>query len=182
VSSSLGLVAGSKRRLRDPPNQKSIPLEEKNLIVEYLKPKRFLTIVLRLSLVVALIASSIDTFKIYDRWTDESVDRQFATATMDCAIKLPRERIESVRNEYGLFDVAPLGCGAGTDGVHFWVSNEELQQHRDGKYFSPLSHQPSEFLSVLITFAQYFFSVNLFGIVLVAAIAVGRWIIGNSAR
>jgi hypothetical protein len=152
------------------------------LIAEYLKPKRFLRIVLRLSLVVALIATSIDTFKIYDRWADESVDRKFATATMDCAIKLPRERIESTRNEYGLFDVAPLGCGAGTDGVHFWVSDEELQQYRDGKYFSPLNHRPSEFLTVLITFAQYFFSVNLFGILLVAAFGIGRWIIGKPTQ
>lgn len=149
------------------------------MITEYLKPKRVLRIVLRLSLVVALIATSIDTFKIYDRWTDESVDRQFATATMDCAIKLPRERIESTRNEYGLFDVAPLGCGAGTDGVHFWVSDEELQQHREGKYFSPLNHRPSEFLSILITFAQYFFLVNLFGILLAGAFGIGRWIIGK---
>ena len=152
------------------------------MIAEYLKPKRFLRIVLRLSLVVALIATSIDTFKIYDRWTDESLDRQFATATMDCAIKLSRERIESTRNEYGLFDVAPLGCGAGTDGVNFWVSDEELQQYRDGKYFSPLNHRPSEFLSVLVTFAQYCLSVNLIGIVLVAAFRIARWVIGNSTQ
>ena len=152
------------------------------MISEYLKPRRFLAIVFRLSFVVALIATSIDTFKIYDRWTDESVARQFAMATMDCAIKLPRERIESTRNEYGFIDVAPLGCGAGSDGVHFWVSNEALQQHRVGKYFSPLFHRPSEFLSVLITFAQYFFVVNLIGVLLVAAFKVSRWIIGNPTQ
>ena len=151
------------------------------MIAEYLKPKRFLAIVLRFSLVVALIATSVDMFKIYDRWTDESVKRQFAIATMDCAIKIPRERLESKENEHGLFDVAPLGCGVGDDGVHFWVSDEELQQHRDGTYFSPLFHRPAEFLSGLVTFAKYFFSVNIFGLLLAAAFRIGRWIIGNSS-
>ena len=149
------------------------------MITEWLKPKRFLAIFFRLSLIVALIATTVDTFEIYKRWADESVDRQFATATMDCAIKLPRDRVESTRNEYGFIDVAPLGCGAGSDGVHFWVSNEALQQHRVGKYFSPLFHRPSEFLSVLITFAQYFFVVNFLGIFLVGALRVARWIIGR---
>lgn len=136
----------------------------------------------RLSLVVAVIATSIDSFKIYDRWTDESVARQLAIATMDCAIKLPRERIESTINEFGLFDVASLGCGAGSDGVHFWVRDEELQQHREGKYFSPLSHRPSEFLSVLMTFAAYFVVVNLIGIALVAMFGIGRWIVGRPSE
>jgi len=149
------------------------------LIAEYLKPKRFLAICFRLSLIVALIATTVDAFEIYKRWADESVDRQFATATMDCAIKLPRDRVESTRNEYGLIDVAPLGCGAGTDGVHFWVSDEELQQHREGKYFSPLSRRPSELFPALITFTQYFFLVNLIGVLIVAALKLGRWIIGR---
>jgi hypothetical protein len=149
------------------------------LLTKYLEQKRFIATAFRLSLVVAAIAMSIDAFRIYDRWTDESVARQFATATMDCAVKISRERIESTRNEYGLFDVARLGCGAGADGVHFWVRDEELQQHRDGKYFSPLSHSPSEFLSALTTFAQYFFLANLFCILIVAALRVGRWIIGK---
>jgi hypothetical protein len=129
--------------------------------------------------VVALVAAGGDVFKIYVRLTDESVARQFTTATMDCAIKLPSEKIESTRNEYGLIDVARLGCGAGTDGVHFWVSDEELQQHREGKYFSPLSGGPSEFLSALTTFVQYFLVVNVIGILIVAAFKVGRWIIGR---
>ena len=139
---------------------------------------KFLGIVLRLSLAISIGATVFDVYQIQHLWVEEIKENRDIKFTMDCAIKIPEGRIQSNKNEYGNIDVAKLGCLAGSDGETFFVSLEELQRHRAGEYIIYVYQKHFDFESNVTVFFLFFLCTNIVGLMLVAAYALSRWIIG----
>lgn len=146
-------------------------------IFDSLTLARYLRIVLRLSIVVAIASASVTLYRGYDDWKSAQESYERTVGIMNCAIRLSSKQLASKKNEFGLMDVAPV-CGVGSDGKTFWVSEQELEDHRNDKYMEALDFRPPAFdvMRVSTMFFIAFVVVNLIGILLLAAHRTFRWV------
>lgn len=138
---------------------------------------KFLGIVFRLSLAISIGATVFDAYQIHQLWVETMHVNADIKFTLDCAIKIPEGKIQSYKNEFGNIDVAKLGCRAGSDGETFFVTLDELQRHRAGEFLL-LYQNHFDFESNVDAFFFFFLCTNIVGVMLVAAYALSRWIIG----
>lgn len=147
---------------------------------------RYFKVFFRLSIVFALVAAAIDANNILQSYLSEARQQsEFACkerSTFDCAIRLTDAQLAEVRNEYGLYDVAVYGCGLGSDGKTYFVSDEELAQYRNGIFFAT-NISEEYFLSSRMNFGSnlavlliVFLAVNLLGVILYLTFSLIKWI------
>jgi hypothetical protein len=138
---------------------------------------RYFRTVFRLSIVVAIVSATVIAYQGYEAWQSENQSYERTVRIMNCAIRLSPQQLASKKNEFGLLDVAPV-CGVGSDGKTFWVSVQEIEDHRNDKYMEALELRPPMFdvMRVSTTFFTVFVVVNLIGILLFAAHRTFRWV------
>ncbi len=141
--------------------------------------RRYFRIIFRLSLVVAFIAAVVDASNIRKKYIDEAKYLWDLEFKMDCAVRLTKDQLANVRNEYGLYDIARY-CGAGSDGLTYFVADYELEDHRNGIFVSRNDmREYSPFVdweSNLVMFALSFLLFNFLGACLYLLFVLGKWI------
>ncbi len=150
--------------------------------------QRYFKIVFRLSIVIGVIAALVDANNIRQNYFTERAERYdlvvTSQRTFDCASKLNEAQLSAVRNEYGFYDVAIYGCGIGegVGGKTFFVSDDELESHRNGnfeltngEYLDPVGSITC-WESNLSVLAFAFFALNLLGTGLYFLFLLGKWI------
>lgn len=147
------------------------------VFVNELTTARYFRIVFRLSIVVAIVSATVTAYQGYEAWQSEHQGYERTVRIMNCAIRLSPEQLASKKNEFGLMDVAPV-CGVGSDGKTFWVSEQELEDHRNDMHMEALDFRPPVFdvMRVSTMFFIAFVVVNLIGILLLAAHRTFRWV------
>jgi hypothetical protein len=146
--------------------------------------KRYRLIIVRLSLVVGVMAALVDASKVLNYWWEQQQWIQERTVSMNCAARHSNEDLERVRvspSIEGLYDISQLGCGYGVEGVDFYVSREDLDLHKEGKYVQPNSFPKVDLQSNALSFVAYLLLVNFIGLMVFGAYKVLRWVWGVSA-
>jgi hypothetical protein len=141
--------------------------------------RRYFRIIFRLSIVVALIAAAVDANTIRKRYVEETIKVLDLERKMDCAVRLTKDQLADVRNEYGLYDIARY-CGAGSDVLTYFVADYELEDHSNGIFVSRNDmREYSPFVdweSNLVMFAVSFLLFNFLGACLYLLFVLGKWI------
>jgi hypothetical protein len=141
--------------------------------------RRYFRIIFRLSSVVALIAAAVDANTIRKRSVEETYRVLFLEMKMDCAVQLTKDQLASVRNEYGNYDIARY-CGAGEDGITYFVADYELEDHRNGIFVSRFDMREFrpfvDWESNLVMFALSFLLFNFLGACLYLFFVLVKWI------
>lgn len=141
--------------------------------------QRYFKIFFRLSIVVGVIAGLVDANNIRQNYVVDRLERlelvMAAQRAFECALTLKDVQLDQIRNESGLYDVAAYGCGVGIDGKTYFISDEELAQHKNGTYF--LTN--GDFLEPNGSITDWRSNIATFGIALVALnlIAVGVYLL-----
>jgi hypothetical protein len=152
-----------------------------------LTPNRYFRIFFKLSIVCGLIFSAFDAYSTRQKYLKEMADRyvesELTKRVFDCAARLSDEQMSLLRNEYGNYDVARVGCGVGTDGVTYIISDDELYRHRNGSYYATngetlYASDPNDYWqSFLVVFSATFASLNLFAGALYFVVLLTKWIL-----
>ncbi len=144
--------------------------------------RRYFFIVARLSVVLGIVAASVNAYQVLDYWWNEEQSIQRQTMSMNCALRYSDRDLERVRfspNTTDLFDISRLGCGYGIDGKTFLVRREELNLHREGKLLQPNAYPKIDLRQNFLAFLAYAALVNLLGLFVYGAYRVLRWVWGR---
>jgi hypothetical protein len=146
---------------------------------------RYFRVIFKISIVMAIIAATFDAISTRQNYLSElerhqklTEDDQAFRIIFDCAIRLTDQQLEYLRNDYGNYDVARLGCGIGDDGKTFFVSDSELASHKAGT-FLPLRDFVTvsvDLNSILITLLAVLTAVNAIGAILYLSFLLFNWI------
>lgn len=146
--------------------------------------RRFLQLVLRLSLVVAITAAVYDQFTIYTTAVDQQREYREAERVYSCAVRLSKEVLEKYRSGLGNYDVGRACSSTFRRDGSFIVSGDELDQFRQGRpiteIFKPREwYDLNRFLWVLLLTALI---TNLVGIVALGCYLLVKWVIYGAQR
>lgn len=141
--------------------------------------RRYFRIIIRLSIVVGLIAAVVDASNIRKKYSDQVKYLLDLEWKMDCAVRLTKDQLANVRNVNGLYDIAQY-CGAGSDGLTYFVADYELEDHSNGilvsrndmREYSPFVDWESN----LVMFALSFLLFNILGACLYLLFVLVKWI------
>jgi hypothetical protein len=82
----------------------------------------------RISVVVALLSGAYVMFDSYRQQSDSRMEQLKIESVLTCGAMIESARLESVKNEFGLFDIGKLGCSD----KQFWASQKELSDAKNG--------------------------------------------------
>jgi hypothetical protein len=140
---------------------------------------RYISIVLKLSLVCGIAYGIYDAYATYSKWRDIGIAYERQRQAMACAAKLPDSWFLENTNEMGYANVSSE-CGYG-DGTTYMVKMEWIQRERNGEDTSEelklLQGQPYDIIGMILSFGIGFLSVLAVGIMLMGTYRIARWIV-----
>lgn len=139
---------------------------------------RYLSIVLKLSLVCGVVYGLYDAYATYSNWRDIGIAYERQRQAMACAAKLPDSWFLENTNEMGYANVSSE-CGYG-DGTTYIVKMEWIQRERNGEDTSEglklIQGQPYDIIGVILSFGVGFLGVLVLGTTLLGTYKLARWI------
>jgi hypothetical protein len=117
---------------------------------------------LRLSLVVALLVAVWVMIENYQSYSEQLAGRENIMWSLRCGAKLNKVLLESVKSEFGTYDIGKLGCAD----KQFWASDEEMQQAWSGDEAKDWTNSAPTFdyLEVVVKSVFAFLLINLCGL------------------
>lgn len=145
--------------------------------MSWLSTRYFIGMVLRLSIVVAVISGAVDASKRWNEYTADQSDHYRRGTAYECAAKLPRETVVQSLNSFGNFDAAKFGCSGGQ--TSFWISVMEFDQIRRGEDIRGKPWRvPFDLGATAAVGLIAFVLSTMAGVLLFGAINLTRWILG----
>jgi hypothetical protein len=128
----------------------------------------------RLSLIAASLFASYAAFENYQHYTAQISDRENTVSALKCGAKFDPTKLESVKNEFGLFDIGKLGCAD----KQFWASQIEMQHAWSGKMGADwIEAAPRyDFIEVTIKFLLAFVLINFCGLLFWISMRLLSWV------
>jgi hypothetical protein len=140
---------------------------------------RYISILLKFSLVCGIAYGIYDAYATYSNWRDVGIAYERQRQAMNCAAKLPDTWFSENINEVGYANVSSE-CGQG-DGTTYMVNMEWIQRERNGEDTSEglklIQGQPYDVTGMILSFGVGFLSVLAVGIMLMGAYRIARWIV-----
>jgi hypothetical protein len=143
----------------------------------WLSPRYFIGMIVRLSVVVAVIAGAIDAATRWNEYSIEQTDHYRRATAYECAARLPRETVVKSLNSSGNFDAAKFGCSGGQ--TSFWISLMEFDEIKRGKDIRLAPWRvPFDLAMTMLAALVALILATMAGMLLFGAIILTRWVLG----
>jgi hypothetical protein len=141
-------------------------------------PRKFMAIVLRLSIVAGVGFGLFDSYQTLNEWDAQQTANTRNKIRYLCAANIQDDWLNKNTNVFGTVDVAPI-CGADADEKTFFVRSSEIAATRSGEdiYAGIGWRKPYDITKAFVAFVAGFIGTILLGTAMLALFIVGRWIV-----